>query len=438
MKRAVFFLAITLLLVASSSAQATIDSIYNYQELNKSLRFAQLTLGGDVLCASGGRSTMQGSERSFGMGMQPRFTIGGLHFWGHTDFYVTFPLGINFQQKTDFSTRLRHTEGVETGMKIYPWALRPGRLRPYIGFGFQPFSFRYKAKGNETEHGAAIFERFIAPPQAGVTYATRHYLFTAGLRVYTKRSFNYYELPTQQAQIDMQPFGFTLGILRYMDTDVGMGTPRGVQQQNIMYHILKENKRLDAWYWGIGPSAALQMSKSSLLKQKYPYLANTSLSSFLMPDLTFGRYFSKPDLHVGFTARPMFFKVRAFDAQLRMQRLTAGIEACKFLFDYHGFVPFAGPMVSVEYLNLEENGIQTAKKLQPSIGIAFGWDIRLTQTGTSLLRTNLRYVPGLNLKTDEGEKVMFDHLEFNFIQYVTFIGRKKLYRKYASSAARAK
>ncbi|MCC7245640.1 MAG: hypothetical protein IT269_08180 [Saprospiraceae bacterium] len=62
----------------------------------------------------------------------------------------------------------------------------------------------------------------------------------------------------------------------------------------------------------------------------------------------------------------------------------------------------------------------------------FGWDIRVTKTGTSLLRTNLRYAPGLNLKTDDGQKVMFDHLEFNFIQYVTFIGRKKLYRKYAS------
>lgn len=432
MKRAILLLPFVFMVIATLRAQTTIDSVYTVEKLNRSLKFAQLTLGGDVLCATGGQRTFQGVDRTFGPGFQPRFTIGGLHFWGHADFYVTFPLGLNIQGKPDFASKLRHTEGVETGMKIYPWAIRPGRLRPYVGIGFQPFSFQYKANGVEAKHGPAAFERFIAPPQAGVTYATNRYLFTAGVRYYTQTAFNYYESPTQQAQINMQPFGFTLGILRYIDTDLSMGSARGVQQENIKYHILKINNRLDSWYWGIGPSTALQLSKSSLLTEKYPYLAKTKLNSFLIPELTFGRFFSKPDINVGITARPMFFKLQAFDTQLRMQRHTLGLEAYKFLFDYHGFVPYVGPVVSMEYLKLKENGITTAETIKPSAGIVFGWDIRVTKTGTSLLRTNLRYAPGLNLKTDDGQKVMFDHLEFNFIQYVTFIGRKKLYRKYAS------
>jgi len=28
----------------------------------------------------------------FGSTLMPRLTIGGIHFWGHVDFYVTFPL----------------------------------------------------------------------------------------------------------------------------------------------------------------------------------------------------------------------------------------------------------------------------------------------------------------------------------------------------------
>jgi hypothetical protein len=432
MKRVIAFPIFALFCLTALRTQTIIDSVYTYEKLNKSLKFAQLTLGGDILCATGGNSTLQGATRSFGIGAQPRITIGGLHFWGHADFYVTFPLGINIQEKSSFSDQLRHTEGVETGMKIYPWAIRPGSVRPYVGIGFQPFTFKYKTKGIEAQNGPASYERFIAPPQAGITYATKRYLFTAGVRYYTHRSFDYYETPTQQAQVNMQPLGFSFGIIRYVDTDLGMGSVRGVQQENIKYHILKKHNRLDAWYWGIGPSSALQMSKSSFLKEKYPYLAQTKMNSFLLPELSFGRFFSKPDVNVGITARPMFFKVKAFDTKLRLQRHTVGLEAYKFLFDYHGFVPYVGPVFSIEYLKLEENGIKTAESFKPAAGIVFGWDIRVTKTGASLLRTNLRYAPGLHLKTEDGKKVMFNHLEFNFIQYVTFIGRKKLYRSYAS------
>lgn len=435
MKRAAIHLVFALFCATSLGAQTNVDSVYTTQKLNKSLRFAQLTFGGDILCVTGGQSTLQGINRSFGAGIQSRLTIGGLHFWGHADFYVTFPLGVNIQKKTDFSSQLRHAEGVETGMKIYPWAVRPGRISPYVGISFQPFSFKYKADHTTAPNGAAAYERFIAPPQAGITYTTQKYLFTAGVRYYTQRAFDYYETPIQQSQVQLHPLGFTLGILRYIDTDLGMGTVRGVQQENIKYHILKKNNRLDSWYWGIGPSSALQMSKSSFLKEKYPYLAQATLSSFLTPDITFGRFFSQPDINVGITARPMFFRMKAFDTQLRLQRHTVGIEAYKFLFDYHGFVPYIGPMVSMEYLKLEENGNKTAESFKPSAGIVFGWDIRVTKTGTSLLRTNLRFAPGLHLKTEDGKKIMFDHLEFNFIQYVTFIGRKKLYRRYASKQA---
>jgi hypothetical protein len=62
-----------------------------------------------------------------------------------------------------------------------------------------------------------------------------------------------------------------------------------------------------------------------------------------------------------------------------------------------------------------------------ALGVTFGWDIRVTKTGTGLLRTNLRYFPGLSMDVN-GEKMMFDHLEYNFIQWVQFIGRKKALR----------
>ncbi|MEY4905947.1 MAG: hypothetical protein RLZZ292_3762, partial [Bacteroidota bacterium] len=135
--------------------------------------------------------------------------------------------------------------------------------------------------------------------------------------------------------------------------------------------------------------------------------------------------FSKLDLNIGIAARTMRFKTAAFDTNIKLNRNVVSLEAYKFLFDYHGFVPYVGPMLSLENLNINDNGI-TKSETKPALGIVFGWDIRVTKTGTSLLRTNLRYTPNLNLNV-EGEKVMFDHLEFNFIQFVHFMGRGKVY-----------
>jgi hypothetical protein len=135
-------------------------------------------------------------------------------------------------------------------------------------------------------------------------------------------------------------------------------------------------------------------------------------------------------MNIGLAARSMGFKTEAFDHKIKMNRNVISLEAYKFLFDYHGFVPFVGTMFSLENLNVNENGIKKSET-KPALGIVFGWDIRVTKTGTSLLRTNLRYTPNLNLKI-EGEKMMFDHLEFNFIQWVHFLGRGKVYKAHSS------
>jgi len=429
MKR-ILFVVIALFLSRMGQAQVVVDSVYTYKKLNRSLDFAQLTFGGDVLCLTGGQMTQQGITQTFGAGAMPRLTIGGLHFWGHADFYVSFPLGIQIQPKPGFAEKFRNQESVETGMKIYPMAMRPGRISPYVGISFQPFRFGYQLSGENSPKGYAHYERFISPVMAGITYTSKKYLFTAGLRYNWHRKFDYYQRAAEQAQVRINPFNFSIGILRYLDSDKGNGTPKGVNQHNIMLYLLKKENKLSAWYWGIGPSAALQLSKSTFIQQQYPYLGNDMLNSFLMPDLTFGRYFSGPDLNVGLTARSMWFKTGAFDTRLNMHRSTVALEAYKFLFDYHGFVPFVGPMLSMEYLSLKTNGSLTKSAVKPAIGLVFGWDIRVTRTGTNLLRTNLRYTPGLHLDV-EGEQLMFNHLEFNFIQYVHFIGRAKVYKRHA-------
>jgi hypothetical protein len=168
------------------------------------------------------------------------------------------------------------------------------------------------------------------------------------------------------------------------------------------------------------------MSKSDYLESNHPYLSDR-YSAAILPDLTLGRYFHQTDLNLNLSYRTYGEDFGAYDSKFSTRRHSIGIESVKFLFNYLGFVPFVGPIVSYENLQTKVNG-ESYREEQLAVGITFGWDIRLTKTGTGLLRTNLRYYPQLSMDV-EGESMMFDHLEFNFIQWVQFIGRKKALRR---------
>lgn len=118
---------------------------------------------------------------------------------------------------------------------------------------------------------------------------------------------------------------------------------------------------------------------------------------------------------IGGRARPSIIARRSF-----------ALEGFAFLGDYHGFVPFVGPVLSLEHLRLHEDDAGTrvteASRDLLAPGVIFGWDIRPTRAGHWLLRTNLRYFPRLRLPEPSGTTT-FDQLEFNFIQFVWYHGR---------------
>lgn len=420
----------TLWTLATVSAQISIDTVYRTPQLKKSTSFAALTIGGDLLALSGAKTTIENQTYTLHSRQMPRLTVGGLHFWGHADFYVTFPLGLSIVNGKDQAKSTSMTESVETGMKIYPFAIGPKKLRPFVGISFQPFSYRFEKQGTSYAQGATTYERFITPIQLGLTYASKKYLFSIAARYNWKNKFDYYYSPTQLATTEVHPWNFNIGVVRYIDTDRGLATEKAVDQLNKQHYLLKKHHKLSAWYWAVGPSTALQMSKSPYFEKKLPFLKDNMTNSFLMPEVSFGRYLHPLDLNISASFRTMQWKLTGFDTKVNMSRTSLAFEAYKYLFDYHGFVPFIGPSVGVDYLTYKENGIKT-QAIKPAIGLVFGWDIRLTQTGSSLLRTNLRYMPSHHLKVN-GEKVMYDHLEFNFIQYVRFIGRNKVYQQYRS------
>ncbi len=170
----------------------------------------------------------------------------------------------------------------------------------------------------------------------------------------------------------------------------------------------------------------LQLSQSTYFQRYRPQLYD-NLTGGITPDVALGYHFAQVDANVGLSLRAFQDREQAYDVDVRLRRVSTMLEGSKYLFNYLGFAPYVGPTLSYEYLELRDNGTTTAER-KLAVGLLAGWDIRVTRTGTSLLRTNLRWVPNLHL-TARGERIAFDHLEFNFIQYVRFIGRPNFYRE---------
>ncbi len=90
--------------------------------------------GGTFLPSFTGKHLVNGQLSSFehSATLNPYLTWGAFHFWGHTEFYVTFPFNqLNLNKNNTISHQLLHS--VATGARIYPWTMKEGKIRPYIG-----------------------------------------------------------------------------------------------------------------------------------------------------------------------------------------------------------------------------------------------------------------------------------------------------------------
>lgn len=393
--------------------------------------FAKSYFGVDAFTTTGGTTqyAAQGGLQSvdFSGTTSPRILLGGTHFWGHADFYISIPVAKLGKITPKELNNLSYSEGVETGFRVFPWAIQEGKLRPYIGIGFKGLHFSQVS--NEPNKDYKTFPsvaKTTFPYQAGLMYATKKVLFQAGIIYQKNTDYQYPISRTQYGAVKLSPWSFNAGLSYWINTNAGLASKGGERYMKMGVRKLKAKNRLDCWYFGIGPSATFEISKSEYVKDKYLFLKQSSPGT-LIPDLAAGRYFHKLDMNVGLSYRKLRYGSSGYDVKLNYQRRSYTLETYKFLGDYHGFVPYVGPTLAYEDLRFTDsdgNNVKTFEAKKLALGVIFGWDIRISRSETWLLRTNLRYTPNLHLQA-EGKKVMFDQMEFNFIQFVWFLGRNK-------------
>ncbi len=398
-----------------------------YTEKQTRHRFAQLNLGLDMQSGIGGSTQYldaQGNSQSLNLdnNFSPRFIIGGTHFWGHADFYIGIPL---------FSSTLKkeHQEviavrGVETVFKYYPLRIEHNKIRPYIGTSLAPFYFVQRNNNFEYPNGPELNHTSF-PLLGGFTFNSKNHLIELGFAWNYANSQDYYISRTQIEKINTPPVYATLSYRYMLETTLSAEEDWESGKTKKFTDILAEKGSLNGFYLGAGISSAFWLKETNYNQNLRPYIGKYSTS--IMPDFTLGYYLHKPDLNLAVGYRGYATSTSTYGAVRQLKRKSFLVEATKFLFDYHGFVPFIGPSISYEKLSFEEHfeGAEIADVVEnkPAYGLTFGWDIRPNRIQSWILRTNLRWYPNLFVEVEPNNKVSFDNLEFNFIQLIIYPNR---------------
>lgn len=386
-------------------------------------RFAQLNLGLNLRYFPIQNTQTQhvlqnsviGQPEIFSPGGEPQFIIGGTHFWGHTDLYVSIPMA---RLGTD-----RFTTGVETGALFYPWAVTSKKIRPFAGLSLNVAGYR--------NHEASLFQKVVLPVHAGMSYLRKHLLLSTSVSLNTQNRIDYHLTRTATIPVASPSVWFNVSAKYMLETTLSAEKSWSNGKAQKSAEVLGKMGLLDGYSVGVGVSSTWFVTDSEHNLQVHPYLHHPKVQS-PFPELGLGYYWHRPDIHVNYAFRPIRTVTRGFGIQQTGWRISHGIEAYKFLFDYHGFVPFVGPVVSYERLSVSESGHSDHHGSFRGLGygVVFGWDIRPNRLQNWVLRTNLRYFPDLSVQMNSGRSFDLGQIEFNFIQLVVYPQRFKKWKKY--------
>jgi hypothetical protein len=415
-------LVITLIFAISRKSDAQV-----YIEKQTRHRFAQMTLGADFQMASGGNTKFlnknnEVEDLKLSNTSSPRFLIGGTHFWGHADFQISIPIGAKTQESAN--QKIQAISGVETSLKYFPWRIENNKIRPYVGTAITPYY--YEQDNDNLDYGDGPEQgRTALPVLFGFTFNKKNHLIEIGATWDYQNKQDYFIDRTQVIKVKTPPIYPHVSYRFMFDTTLGAEKDWESGKTARITKKLGDARKLNGLFLGAGMSSAWWLGESTFNAKNRPYFPK--FNTVVMPDFTLGYYFHKRDINISLTHRAYKTVTRAYGSAQALQRRSIGMEATKYVGDYHGFAPFIGPTLTNEVLSFREseNGLLThdLSERKLAYGLTFGWDIRPNRIQWFLLRTNLRWFPNLQTSITEQESISFRNMEFNFIQFIFFPNR---------------
>lgn len=415
--------------IGSLSAQT--DTLEN-KNRKKRLDFAKtyLETGASYVPSFKGKQLSENQITDFdhSAAFKQYLTWGAFHFWGHAEFYVTFPLGrIDSKKKEDQTYELNHS--VVTGARFFPLRMEEKKIRPYIGLSWGALDL--KQKDEQGNGQPQVSKDFIANYDAGVLYNYKSLAVRLGLNYFPNTKWDYPITKVQKAPIKTPPLTAQFGFIYTFD--LSKDTKKdNIEQWNSYPRLSKlsyDAQKFGDFFIGMGPSMSFSLVKSEYNKTVLPYLKERLTSNNYF-DIATGYHFNKASLFTVLSFRNPKFKTEGYNNTQQIKKTSITLEVNKFLMDYSGFAPYIGINLAYDKIKYQEDidGIQRtikfAGKFEP--GITAGWDIVPGKTNEALiLRTNLRWYPRSQFEVD-GKKFNFSQLEYNLIQLVFYPERLKM------------
>ena len=418
MKKALLYSLFVLKVCYAVDAQRYIDKKTQH-------RFAQTYIGLNTLInPSSGQLFVSDRSQSFPSMVTPRFTIGGLHFWGKWDFKLNFPLvRLGDFELTDH-VNMDFTTGAEFGARYYPWRIKYGKVRPFFGFMINEMSLAIEDKTIGSRTDFFMSTNLVS----GISYAKNDWQFNAEWNWLPQQSRTFYSPDFQKRQYKLPANYFSFGLVKYFDGTLREEERKLNGETKKLEEKMRNEGKLNSFSLAIAPSGAYFLKSPSmkgadrLSLPRHKYKFNW--------DVGVGYLFHDPGIHISVSYRGYTSTAESYEKEHIVKRGSYAIEGFKYLWDYNGFVPFIGPSISYERWAVgefegDDQLGETAQTRMISVGVLFGWDILASPLETWVLRTNLRYYPFQRINDSDGTKTRVDQFEFNFIQLVLYPNRMK-------------
>ncbi len=395
-------------------------------------RFAQTYIGFNALVApSGGRLLVRDQPQQFPGFVSPRFTIGGLHFWGKWDFKLNFPLNRFGDFQLNNQTELEFITGAEFGARYYPWRIKYGQIRPFLGFMFNEMSLAIKDNNSGERDDFFISTNLVG----GFSYAENGWQINAEWNWMPGNSRSFYSPDLEKRTYKLPSNYLSFGIIKYFEGTLKEEHRKLSGETKRIEDKMRNEKKLNSFSVAIAPSGAYffrtpkmtSTQRQSLPKHKYKFHW----------DMGIGYLLHDQKVHMSFSYRAYTSTVESYGKEHIMKRTSYAIEGFKYFWNFNGFVPFVGPSISHErwavgeFQGDQQQG-ETTRTRMLSLGILFGWDILASPLETWVLRTNFRYYPFQRINDSNQTKTRVDQFEFNFIQLVIYPNRIKNFAPWKS------
>ncbi len=351
---------------------------------------------------------------------------GGFHFWGHGEFFITFPLNyLAFKKNEETSSQLLHS--VVTGARFYPWRYKEKRITPYGGVNWSAVDFKQVV--TPEDHHPSLSKDFMVGLDAGVLYGYKNFSLRLGASYLPNTSWEYPISKTQKATVKTPDFSIQLGLMYSMDMTKST-EEANIEKWNdyptVSKHALGKSS-FGNFFIGAGPSISFSLKKSAYNQSELPYL-NERLASSNYFDIAAGYTFNKAGMFTSISFRNPKFETEGFGMTQTIKKTSVLLEVNKFLIDYSGFTPYLGINLAYDRIKYSEVDEDTSRALnfqEFEPGVTLGWDILPGKSQEALiLRTNLRWYPLSSFEVD-GFKFDFSQLEYNLIQVVFYPERLK-------------